>query len=86
MAYCTATDLEYAVGGAANLIRLLDKNRDHVADADYVTSCLVRATSEIDSALQIRHQLPLTVPYPEILVTHTAALAAYYAHQYGTDG
>ncbi len=90
MAYCEQADLELAVGGAANLVRLLDKDRDDVADADAITACLARATSEIDSALQIRHQLPLTTDgngdYPAILVTHAASLAAYYAHQYGTDG
>jgi len=86
VAYCTQSDLELAVGGVANLVRLLDKDNDDVADEDAVTACLARATSEIDSALQIRHQLPLAEPYPPILITHAATLAAYYAHQYGTDG
>lgn len=86
MAYCSSTDLEFAVGGAANLVQLLDKDRDGVADTAYVTACIAKADSEIDSALQVRHELPLAAPYPAILVTHGAALAAYYAHQNGTDG
>ncbi len=86
MAYCTEADLALSVGGSANLVRLLDKNRDAVADADMVEACLTRASSEVDSALQLRHSLPLTFPAPAILTTHTAALAAYYAHALGTDG
>jgi len=84
-AYCSKSDLELAVGGAAVLVRLLDKDRNGVADANLIDACLTKATSEADCALQIRHQLPLQ-ELPAILTTHVAALAAYYAHQMGTDG
>lgn len=85
MARITQTDLELAVGGAANLVRLLDKDRDGVADSALVDRCINNAEAEADTALQVRHSLPITGT-SAILITHESTLAAFYAHQYGTDG
>lgn len=85
MAYSTQTDMELRVGGAAVLNRLLDKDGDGTADAALVTACLNQANSEVDAAVQVRHSLPLAST-PTILTVTESSLAAYYAHQFGTDG
>lgn len=83
----TQTDLELALGGAAYLVQLQDKDGDGIADAASVTSILAWAAGEIDG--RIRRQVPpesLTAPYPANLVMHEAAVGAYLAFRTGTGG
>lgn len=87
MSYCTSADLAVAVGGSAVLVQLLDKNGDGVADADQITACLNRATSEVNGAIQIAIDVAsLAAPYPDELVYRTAEIAAYRAWLQGGDG
>ena len=85
MAYSTPDDLALRVGGSAVLVRLLDKDGDGVADDALVSACINQASSEVDAAVQVRHSLPLAST-PMILTATESSLAAYYAHQFGTDG
>jgi phage gp36-like protein len=88
MAYCTQTDLEYAVGGAAILVQLLDKDGDGISDEGYVVRILNRATAEVASAVRISTSLESLElsSYPDALVYTTANIAAYYAFLEGTSG
>jgi len=87
MAYCTQTDLELAVGGAAALVEQLDKDGDGVADAAFVTAVLNRASAEVSSAVQLAVDLStLSAPYPDTLVYVTADIASYYAWLEGGQG
>lgn len=84
--YCSQADLERAVGGAAQLRQLLDKDGDNVADLDLVNMCLNTASGEIASYL-INIDLDTVVePFTSALVAKTADIAAYYAWRYGGYG
>lgn len=84
--YFTQTDLENEVGGADVLVQLLDKDGDGVADADRVDLVISTACGDIDSALAVRVQLPLTAPYPAAVVSNALKLGNYYAHLKGSGG
>jgi phage gp36-like protein len=88
MAYASQTDLEYAVGGAATLVQLLDKDGDGLADAPFVARILDRATGEAKSAVQVTSDLAALEnnPLPDALVYAVANIAAYYAYLEGTQG
>jgi phage gp36-like protein len=88
MQYCSKTDLEYAVGGAATLVQLLDKDGDGFADEAFVNRILDRATGEAKSALQVSTDLAALEngPIPDSLQYATANVAAYYAYLEGTQG
>jgi phage gp36-like protein len=88
MAYCSQTDLEFAVGGAATLVQLLDKDGDGYADAGFVSRILSRATGEAKSAVQVACDLTSLEngPLPDSLVYAVANIAAYYAFLEGTQG
>ena len=85
--YCTQADLASAVGGTAALVELLDRDGDGIVDAALVSSVLLRARSEVDSALGTVIDLAaLVAPYPDVLVYRTADIAAYYAWVEGAKG
>jgi phage gp36-like protein len=86
MAYASQTDLEYAVGGAARLVELLDKDGDGYADLPFVTRILDRATAEVQSAIQVSTDLSTLSTPPPSLIFATAGIAAYYAYLEGTAG
>ncbi len=88
MAYCSQTDLEYAVGGAATLVQLLDKDGDGYADTAFVSRILDRATGEAKSAIQVSNDLTVLEAgtIPDSLVYVVANIAAYYAFLEGTQG
>lgn len=88
MSYCAQANMERAVGGAAVLVELLDKDGDGIADALLVTELLSRADGEIDAAIQQAGIEPstLTSPYPNQIVFCAADLCAYLAFTYGTSG
>ena len=85
MPYCTQADLEAAIGGAAILKQLLDKDGDGTADAAQVTAVLTEATAECDAAIQVAVQLPLSTT-PDALKYNCARIAAYLAHLQGGEG
>lgn len=85
--YCVQADLEVAVGGAAVLVQLLDKDGDGVADATQVAACLARATAEVNSAISIAVDISaLDSPYDDTLIYQTASIAAYHAWMQGGEG
>lgn len=88
MPFCSQTDLEYAVGGAATLAQLLDKDGDGYADAQFVSRILDRATGEAKSAVQLSNDLGALANgvIPDSLIYATANIAAYYAFLEGTQG
>lgn len=88
MAYCTQTDLEYAVGGAPTLVQLLDKDGDGISDAAFVARILNRATAEARSAIEVTTDLTALDlgTIPDSLVFVVANIAAYYAYLEGTQG
>ena len=85
--YCTQTDLELAVGGAAVLAQLLSKSGTGSADANLVAAVIGRATAEVNSAIQVAIAIDtLNPPYPDALVYVTADIGAYFAYLQGTSG
>lgn len=85
--YCTQADLELAVGGAAVLRDLLDKNNTGSADPNQVTAVLTEATAEVNSAINVAFDITtLVAPYPDALVQWTKRIAAYYAYLQSTSG
>lgn len=87
MAYTTQANVERAVGGAAILVQLLDKDGDGVADSSQVTDILARADAEVNSAIQVCVELSsLAAPYPNSLIFCATDLAVFYAFQAGTSG
>lgn len=84
--YFTQADLEEAVGGAAVLVQLLDKDGDGVADAGLVQNVIANACGDLDSAIQVRNLLPLVPPYPQAVISNAIKLGMYHAHLKGTGG
>jgi hypothetical protein len=86
--YFSQTDLEYAVGGAATLVQLLDKDGDGVADAQFVARVQARATAEARSAIQVSTDLTVLEggTLPDSLVYTSANIGAFYAYLEGTQG
>lgn len=85
--FCQQADVERAVGGAAQLVQLLDKNADNVADEDLVDAVIDAASSEVASYIQVTVDLDtLAAPYPLALVLKTADIAAFHAWRYGSAG
>ena len=81
------SDLERAVGGAAQLVQLLDKDKDDVADLDMVRQVQDAASNEIASYIQPIIDLDaLEAPYPLALVFKAADAGAFYAWRYGSYG
>lgn len=84
---CTKANVEVAVGGAHILVELLDKDRDGVADPDQVDAVIVQASADVLSAVQVAVALSsLREPYPDVVVFHTARIAAYYAWLNSSSG
>lgn len=85
--FCQQADVERALGGAAQLVQLLDKNADNVADEDLVNAVIDAASSEVASYIQVTVDLDaLAAPYPLALVLKTADIAAFHAWRYGSYG
>lgn len=83
----TKADLEFAVGGAAILLQLLDKDQDQVADDPLVTACIEEGSNELASYIQAQVDLnALRPPYPGVLITKSADASAFHAWSRGSDG
>ncbi len=83
--YTTQANIERAIGGAAILRELLDKDGDGIADAATITDILNRADAEINSAIQIQVELPL-VTVPNSVVFAATDIAVFMAYSYGSSG
>jgi phage gp36-like protein len=85
--FCQQADVERALGGASQLVQLLDKDADNVADAELVDAVIDAASSEVASYIQVTIDLDtLAAPYPLALVLKTADIAAFHAWRYGSYG
>lgn len=84
--YCTQADLERALGGARELVQLLDKDGDNRADAELVTQVLDAGSAELASYFINLDLRTIREPYPPALVTKTADACAFYAWRYGAYG
>lgn len=62
---------------ADTVLLLADRDRDGTADAGVVAQALDDATAEIDSYLVAVYQLPLTEPFPNLLVWWAVDIAVY---------
>src|SRR5262245_31988129 len=84
--YCTQADLERALGGAAVLVQLLDKDQDGQADPDAVSDVLDAGSNEVASYIQVMVELSsLRPPYPRALVLKTADCCAFHAWSRGSE-
>lgn len=81
--YATVQDLELALG-ADILLRIADRDRDGIADAPLIEDSLLRASSEIDSAIGGRYRLPLA-RIPAILRSVAIDLAHFHLDHDPTD-
>lgn len=77
MTYASATDLDDAYG-ESEMLQLSDRDGDGFADAAVVAAVLARADSLIDGYLATRYALPLTPPYPPVVVAIACELARYW--------
>lgn len=73
MAYCTLTDLVSRYG-EGEIMALVDRDRDGVADAALVDGVLADVDAEIDTYLAGRYALPLSET-PRVLVRIACELA-----------
>jgi phage gp36-like protein len=90
VAYCTQSDLEIALGGAAVLVQLTDWDDDGVADSAVVNDCLDSGAAEIRPAVEIKHD-PETIANLDSsslrrLLDANAALSARIAWEKGGKG
>lgn len=79
MAYSTSSDVETAVGGAARLLQLTDRDGDGVygaEDAAVVAAAIAEADALIDSYASKRFATPFATP-PTTIVKLSARLARY---------
>lgn len=79
MSYAAQTDLEAAFG-ATEILQLADRNQDAVADPGVIAAALARADSVIDGYLGGRYAVPLTAPYPPVIVATACDLARYWLY------
>ena len=75
MAYATVNDMIVHLG-EDEVVSLSDRLNSGVVNDVLVTNALARASSEIDSYLATRHQVPLTV-VPPMLKTRCVEIAYY---------
>ena len=85
MSYASQANLERALGSPATLVELLDKDGDGIADAALISEVLDRADAEINSAIQIAIELPLTT-VPPAIIYYAADIGAYLAYGFGSGG
>ncbi len=81
MAYLTEQDLINRIG-AAEMLRLSDRDGDGLADAGVVEAAIDEAESAINGYLTGRYKLPLD-PVPALLKGLAADLAIYGLHPWG---
>lgn len=87
MARVTQAMLERAVGGAARLVQLLDKDNDGVADSALVADCLDGSQGEVNSAIALAVDLSdTTIDTAPVVLRHQTAIAAFLAWQRGAGG
>ena len=75
MAYATVNDMVTQLG-EAEVLSLSDRTSSGVVDDALVADALARASSEMDSYLATRHQVPLSV-VPSMLKTRCVEIAYY---------
>lgn len=79
MSYATKQDLIDRVG-AEELIQLTDRSGAGDIDDEVIARALADADADINGYLAARATLPLTAPYPPLLVRLACTLAHYYLY------
>src|SRR5262249_1176594 len=83
--FCTQQDVERAVGDAATLASLLDKDGDGIADPQAVQDVIDMGCNEVASYVQRLIDLAsLSSPFPRVLILKVADVCAYHAYARGT--
>ncbi len=77
MAYATTTDAT-DLYGEDYILTSVDRNDDGIVDPTAFTDALAQATSELDSYIAVKYDLPLAV-VPAVLVRFTIDVAVYVA-------
>jgi len=78
MAYITQADLETRYG-VDEIVKLSDRNRDSIADADVINAAIIDAEAVIDSYLAGGYDLPLN-PTPSIIIRLACSIARYHLY------
>jgi phage gp36-like protein len=80
MSYCALADLNEAFG-TVEVLRLLDRDSNGVADPTYTAQLIADADAEIDSYLRVRYALPLALNPPR-LKTIACDIVRYRAYTF----
>lgn len=81
---CSQADLELALGGAAQLVQLLDKDGDNIADKALVEKAIDAGCGELVSYFINIDLSTIREPYSPVLITKAADAAAFYAWRFGS--
>lgn len=85
--YFEKADLTRAVGGSKALVKLLDKDKDGIADAELVDGIIDDACAEMASLIEKNVSLAgLTAPWPRVLVSKSSHIGAFLAWGEGSEG
>lgn len=85
--YFEKADLARAVGGAKVLVKLLDKDKDGVADASLIEGIIDDACAEMASLIEKNVALAgLKAPWPRILSSKASHVGAFLAWGEGSEG
>jgi len=76
VAYCTSSDVERCVGGAAKLVQLTDFDANGAADTGVVDAAIAEADALIDSFAHKRFDVPFAAPAPNTITALSARHAA----------
>lgn len=77
MAYATISDLIDAFD-EVEVLQLADRDDDGTADADVIALVQERSQSLIDGYLRARYALPLSAPFPAIILGIDCDLQRYF--------
>lgn len=81
MAYCAASDVQIAAGGAAKLIELADHDADGNVDDDVVEAAIESAQADMDGYLEKQVAVPMTDPVPNDVKWRCAKLAVLFLRE-----
>lgn len=79
MPYATQADLEDAFG-ATEILQIADRDGDGLPDAGLLAAISERAYSFINGYLAGRYALPLSAPYPPVIIAASCDLERYWLY------
>ncbi len=81
MAYSSATDVQHAAGGLANLIALSDYDANGSQDSAVIDAAIAQADALIDSFANKRYRVPFAATVPPVIVALSARIAVHVMRQ-----